>query len=58
MRLYFPVDLTGNVNMIEKLVWVGLEPGTSRSLARLANLCAIKSRYGFKAAGSVMVMLG
>ena len=44
MRLYSPVDLTGNVNMIEKLVLGGLEPGTSRSSARRANLCAIKSR--------------
>ena len=26
--------------MIEKLVWAGLEPGTSRSSARRANLCA------------------
>ena len=50
MRLYSPVDSTGNVNMIEKLVLggtVGLEPGTSRSSARRANLCAIKSRYTF-----------
>ena len=43
MRLYSPVDLTGNVNMIEKS-WVGLEPGTSRSLPRRANLSALKSR--------------
>ena len=40
MRLYFPVDLTGNMNMIEKL-----EPGISWSSARRANLCAIKSRW-------------
>ena len=45
MRFYSPVDLTGNVNMIEKLVLGGtLEPRTSRSSARRANLCAIKSR--------------
>ena len=39
MRLYSQVDLTGNVNMIEKLVlgWVGLEPGNSRSSARRTN---------------------
>ena len=43
MRLYSPVDLTGKVNMIEKLVLGGtveLEPGTSRSSARRAKLCA------------------
>ena len=28
MRLYFPVDLTGNVNMIEKLVLGGTGTGT------------------------------
>ena len=46
MRLYSPVDLTGNANMIEKLVLGGrgLEPGTFRSAAQSANLCAIKSR--------------
>ena len=27
MRLYFPVDLTGNVNMIEKLVLGGTGTG-------------------------------
>ena len=27
MRLYFPVDLTGNVNMIEKLVLSGTGTG-------------------------------
>ena len=27
MRLYFPVDLTGNVNMIEKLVSGGTGTG-------------------------------
>ena len=27
MRLYSPVDLTGNVNMIEKLVLVGTGTG-------------------------------
>ena len=49
MRLHSPVDLTGNVNMIEKLVLggtgTGESAGTSRSSARCANLCAIKSRY-------------
>ena len=45
MRLYFPVDLTGNVNMIEKFVLGGTGTGTSRSLARRANLCTIKSSY-------------
>ena len=45
MRLYFPVDLTGNVNMIEKLVLGGTGTGTSRSSAWHANLYAIKSRY-------------
>ena len=45
MRLYSPVDLTGNVNMIEKLVLGGTGTGDSRSSARRANLCAIKSRW-------------
>ena len=40
MRLHSSVDLTGNVNMIEKLDLGGT--GTS---ARRANLCAIKSRH-------------
>ena len=45
MRLYSPVDLTGNVNMIEKLVLGGTGTGDlPRSSARRANLCAIKSR--------------
>ena len=34
MRLYFPVDLTGNVNMIEKLVLGGTGTGDFRSSAR------------------------
>ena len=37
MRLHSPVDLTGNVNMIEKLVLGGTGTGTSRSSARLSN---------------------
>ena len=44
MQLYSPVDLTGNVSMIEKLVLGETGTGTSRSSARRANLCAIKSR--------------
>ena len=42
MRLYFPVDLTGNVIKIEKLVlseiWTGDLPILN---PRRANLCAI-----------------
>ena len=48
MWLYFPVDLTGNVNMIEKLVLGGTRTGDlpiSRSSVQRANLCAIPSRY-------------
>ena len=37
MWLYSPVDLTGNVNMIEKLVLGGTD-------ARCSNIFAIKSR--------------
>ena len=39
MRLYFPVDLTGNLNMIEKLVLGEIWTGDLQS--RRANLCAI-----------------
>ena len=43
MRLYSPVDLTGNVSMIEKLVLSGIEPRTSWSLAQRANPRVIKT---------------
>ena len=43
MWLYSPVNLTGNMSMIEKLeLSLGLEPGTSRSSTRQTNPCAIK----------------
>ena len=45
MRLYFPVDSTGNVNMIEKLVLGGTGTGDLPILSPTANLCAIKSRF-------------
>ena len=42
MRLYFPVDLTGNLIMIEKLVSGGdLNRGPPDLQPRRANLCAI-----------------
>ena len=44
MRPYSPVDLKGNVNMIEKLV-LGVTGTGDLSILSRANLCAIKSRY-------------
>ena len=41
MQLYFPVDLTGNLIMIEKLVSGGTWTEDLRSSARRANLCTI-----------------
>ena len=41
MRLYSPVDLTGNINMIEKLVVVGAGTGDLPILS--PNPCAIKT---------------
>ena len=43
MRHYSPVDLTGNMSMIEKLVLDGTGTGDLPSSAWRANLCAIKS---------------
>ena len=45
MRLYSPVDLTGNMNMIEKLVLGGTGTGDLPILTRRSNPCAIKSRH-------------
>ena len=44
MRLYFPVDLTGNLIMIEKLVRRDLNRGPP-DLQPDANLCVIMSSY-------------
>ena len=41
MRLHSPVDLTGNVNMIEKLVLGGLEPGGLPILSPLTSVPVI-----------------
>ena len=42
MRFHFPVDLTGNLIMIEKLVLGDLNWGPPDLQSRRANLCAIK----------------
>ena len=43
MRLYSPVDLTGNVNMTEKLVLGGTGTGDLPILR--TNACAVKTRW-------------
>ena len=58
MQLYSPVDLTGNVNMIEKLVLGGTGTGDLPILARRADLCAIKlhiSMISLLCSGSLVV---
>ena len=56
MRLYSPVDLTGNVNMIEKLVLGGTGTGTSRSSARCANLKPLRHQVGIDEYMAVYVL--
>ena len=43
MRLYFPVDLTGNLIMIEKLILGEIWTGHCDLQSRRAYLCAIKT---------------
>ena len=44
MRFYSPVDLTGNMNMIENLVLGATGTGDLPTSARRADLCTIKTR--------------